>query len=107
MSQSLHIPTFSNDHSTLFTALRALEKAIEEKEELKRLIDSYKNSSAADSASSTTAFQSQETDSAKHTVPHTPLPIETRMPSTTILTYELSGVKFDSHIVNELLAQQV
>ncbi|UKZ86520.1 uncharacterized protein TrAFT101_002345 [Trichoderma asperellum] len=26
------------------------------------------------------------------------------MPTTTILTYELSGVKFDSHIVNELLA---
>lgn len=95
-----------NNHLHSFYRLSALEKAIEEKEELERLVHSYKSSSSTVGASSTIAFQGLETNSAKNTASHTPLSTD-NLPATTPLTYELGGVKLDSHTVNELLEQQV
>ncbi|KAL7803908.1 hypothetical protein V8C43DRAFT_266360 [Trichoderma afarasin] len=80
-----------------------LQKVIEEKEELEKLIDSLKNGSRASDASPSVNSKNTKTPEDTGIVVNTLLPADCATPSSTTTVYELGGVHFGPLVINELL----
>lgn len=80
-----------------------LQKVIEEKEELEKLVDSLKNGSRASDASPSIHSKNTRTPEDIGVRVDVLLPVECTTPSSTTVVYELGDVQFGSPVVTELL----
>jgi hypothetical protein len=80
---------------------------IEEKEELERLIYSSRNTAEGTNIHSSISPNNYCTDYESTTVTNTSLSTKEFTPCSTVAIYELNGLQFNTHAVNELMEQQV